>query len=279
MMNLATPMLDDTPLSGTEELFAERVRNFVAEWCGYAPRPAAMQHFREVLARRRGDRTHEEYWQILQRSVLADGEMQLLVEDLLNHSTVCGRTPPHFDALRRRVLPALAASGRTLRLVSLGCSTGEEVYTLALAAVEVFGIVDEPRIEIVGLDLSRRALAVAKTGVYTSPSLRELTPAQREYGFIRQGDKFTVRPEISRIVRFAQHNIMTPLPLVGVDAIFCRNVLIYFSTAATNVVHGHIRNALVPGGWLFLGPTESAPYPRESFESVAFAETRIYRRR
>jgi len=131
----------------------------------------------------------------------------------------------------------------------------------------------------VGLDLSSRALTVARAGVYPAASLRELSAAQQERGFVRQADGFHVRPEVSRLVRFAQHNLMSPLPLVGVDAIFCRNVLIYFSPSSANLVLGHIRDALAPKGWLFLGPTESAPNQREWFEPVAFAETLTYRRR
>jgi len=278
-MIAAAPMLEDSLPVGPDELFAERVRTLVAERCGFAPRPAAMQNLRIALTQRRAGRTNEEYWQLLQSSSSSEDELQQLVEDLLNHNTECGRTPPHFEVLRQRVLPALASVERTVRFASLGCSTGEEAYSLALTAVEAFGTIGGPAVEIVGLDLSQRALAVARAGVYPASSLRELTAAQRERGFVRQSDGFHVRPEISRLVRFAQHNLMSPLPLVGVDAIFCRNVLIYFSPTSANLVLGHIRDALAPRGWLFLGPTEAAPQQREWFEPVIFAETLTYRRR
>ena len=78
---------------------------------------------------------------------------------------------------------------------------------------------------------------------------------------------------------FLQHNLMRPLPLVGVDAIFCRNVLIYFNTDSAQQALGHIRAALAPGGWLFLGPSESALHLREWFEPVPTADTILYRRR
>jgi len=277
-MIAAESIIEDSVPAGPDELFAERVRTLVAERCGFAPRPAAMHNLRIVLNQRRAGRTHEEYWQLLQPSSSGD-EFQQLVEDLLNHSTECGRTPPHFDVLRQQILPAFATVERTVRFASLGCSTGEEAYTLALAAVETFGTLGGPNVEIVGLDLSRRALAVARSGEYPPASLRELSEAQRERGFLRQPDGFRVRPEISRLVRFAQHNLMSPLPLVGIDVIFCRNVLIYFSPSSANVVLSHIRDALTPKGWLFLGPTEALPQQRDWFEPVIFAETLTYRRR
>ncbi|MBK8478711.1 MAG: protein-glutamate O-methyltransferase CheR [Opitutaceae bacterium] len=277
-MTSAPPMEDLQPATA-EALFAERVRALVADRCGYAPRPASMAPLAAALVRRRRGRSHEDYWDALQGAAPGGGELQLLVEDVLNHDTVCGRIPPHFETLGRHVLPALARLGRPLRLASLGCSTGEEVYTMAITAAEIFGLNGSPAVEIVGLDLSARVLEVARAGIYQSSSLRELSPAQRQCGFIRQADGFHVRPEIAQRVRFLQHNIMQPLPLVGLDAVFCRNVLIYFNPDSAQQVLGHIRAALAPGGWLFLGPSESALHLREWFEPAAFAETMLYRRR
>ncbi len=273
------PPIADLPPATAEALFAERVRALVAARCGYAPRPAATPHLVAALVRRRCGRSHEAYWNALQVVDSGSGELQLLVEDLLNHETVCGRIPPHFETLARHVLPALARLGRPLRLASLGCSTGEEVYTMAITAAEVFGGNETPAVEIVGLDLSGRVLNVARAGIYQLSSLRELSPAQRDRGFLRQADGFHVRPEIARGVRFLQHNLMQPLPLVGIDAVFCRNVLIYFNPDSAQQVLGHIRASLAPGGWLFLGPSESALHLREWFEPAAFAETMLYRRR
>ena len=273
------PLIEDLQPATAEALFAERIREMVAERCGYAPRPAAMPYLVATLARRRRDRSLEDYWNALQAAGSGSGELQLLVEDLLNHDTVCGRVPPHFETLGRHVLPALARLDRPLRLASLGCSTGEEVYTMAITAAETFGDSGSPAVEIVGLDLSARVLNVARAGIYQLSSLRELSPAQRERGFVRQADGFHVRPEIARGVRFLQHNLMQPLPLVGLDAVFCRNVLIYFNPDSAQQVLGHIRASLAPGGWLFLGPSESALHLREWFEPAAFAETMLYRRR
>lgn len=273
------PLLEDLPPATAEALFAERVRTLVADRFGYAPRPAATPHLVAALVRRRCGRSHEAYWSALQVEGSGSGELQLLVEDLLNHDTVCGRIPPHFETLGRQVLPALARLDRPLRLASLGCSSGEEVYSMAITAAETFGVNGSPAVEIVGLDLSARVLNVARAGIYQLASLRELSPAQRELGFLRQADGFHVRPEIARRVRFLQHNIMQPLPLVGLDAVFCRNVFIYFNTDSARQVLGHIRASLAPGGWLFLGPSESAQHLREWFEPAAFAETMLYRRR
>ncbi len=273
------PEIDDLQPAAAEALFTERVRTLVAERCGFAPRPAASPQLAAALGRRRRGRSQEDYWEALRAADAANSELQLLVEDLLNHDTVCGRIPPHFEMLGRQVLPTLAQLDRPLRLASLGCATGEEAITLAITAAETFGLHGAPAVEIVGLDLSSRALGVARVGRYRLSCLRELSPAQRELGFIRQTDGFHVRPEIARRVRFLQHNLMQPLPLVGLDAVFCRNVLIYFNPDSARQVLRHIWDALAPGGWLFLGPSESALHLREWFEPVPFAETMVYRRR
>lgn len=272
-------MIEELQPATAEALFAERVRALVAARCGFAPRPAAMPDLVAALVRRRGARSPDNYWSALQAEHSGSGELQLLVEDLLNHDTVCGRIPPHFETLGRDVLPALARLDRPLRLASLGCSTGEEAYTMAITAAETFGENGSPAVEIVGLDLSARVLEVARAGIYPLSSLRELSPDQRERGFIQRTDGFHVRREIARRVHFLQHNLMQSLPLVGIDAIFCRNVLIYFNTDSVQLVLGHIWDALAPGGWLFLGPSESALHLRERFEPVLFAETMVYRRR
>ncbi len=273
------PMIEAVQSATAEVLFAERVRALVADHCGYAPRPAAMPILVAALARRRGARTHEEYWDDLRAAESGQGELQLLVEDLLNHDTVCGRIPPHFEALGRQVLPALARRGKALRLASLGCSTGEEAYTMAIVAAESLGAEGASAVEILGVDFSARVLAIARAGVYQRSSLRELSPAQRELGFIRQDDGFHVRPSIANRVRFLQHNLMPPLPLVGLDAVFCRNVLIYFNSEAAQRVLVQIWAALAPGAWLFLGPSESALHLREWFEPVPSTDTIFYRRR
>lgn len=272
-------LIEDPQPATAEALFAERVRALVAARCGYAPRPAATPQLVAALARRRCGRAPEDYWHALQVEGSGSSELQLLIEDLLNHDTVCGRIPPHFETLGAQVLPALAHLGRPLRLASLGCSTGEEAYTMAITAAETFGDDGPPAVEIAGLDLSARVLEVARAGIYQLSSLRELSPAQRQRGFLQRADGFHVRPEIARGVRFLQHNIMQPLPLLGLDVVFCRNVLIYFNTDSAQQVLGQIRDSLAPGGWLFLGPSESALHLREWFEPAPFAETLLYRRR
>ena len=262
-----------------EEFFAERVRALVESRCGYSPRPAARPLMVAAIARHRAGRSFDAYWEVINDPRNGAAELQGLVEDILNHETVCGRNPPHFEALALRVLPELRRFDRPVRIASLGCSTGEEVYSLAITAAETYGVAGGPVVEIAGLDLSARVLAVARAGLYRPASLRELTPAQRELGFVPHPDGFQVRPSVARHTRFLQHNLMDPLPLVGLDVVFCRNVLIYFNIASARRVLANIRDALAPGGWLFLGPSESALHLRDWFEPVPCAETMLYRRR
>ncbi|MEY2877917.1 MAG: hypothetical protein RLZZ15_297 [Verrucomicrobiota bacterium] len=270
-----------------DESFVRRVRELLAGRYGYAPRDAALPHMIRVVETRRGALAAEDYWTLLQTSDAADSESRQLLEDLLNHETEFGRTPPHFAALRETILPALLRaraaaepSGRRIRLASLGCSTGEEAYTLAATAALLTRPAPPP-IEVVGLDLSRRALATARAATYRADALRELDASTRDFLFEpRAADAtYRVRPALAERVRFAPHNLLTPLPLAAVDVIFCRNVLIYFGAEHTRLVLGHIRDALAAGGWLFLGHAESALAQRDWFEPVSFPDTLVYRRR
>jgi chemotaxis protein methyltransferase CheR len=189
-----------------------------------------------------------------------------LLEELLSAvlvgETFFFREPAHFrlvsDAARARLL----AGRRTLSAWSAGCSSGEEAYslgaTLLAAAVEQIGAEGPGRggilVDVLGTDLSARALARARAGTYGKWSQREAGPMLHPIG-VTTGDTLRVRDELRRIVRYERRNLLDPppRPLGGFDIVMCRNVFTYLHAEAAGRVARHLRDALAPGGLLIVG--------------------------
>jgi chemotaxis protein methyltransferase CheR len=167
------------------------------------------------------------------------------------------RAVAQVEIFRGQVLPALGAPGRPLALVSAGCATGEEAWTLAILAARA----GRPA-RVLGLDLSRPALDQAQAARYRlgpPDALREVPEADRALLDIADG-WFEPVASLRPAVAFQRANLMQPgLPAGGIDAIFCRNVLFYLTAEARALVLRSLAEALRPGGALVLGPTDSPP--------------------
>ncbi len=240
----------------------DRAREFLVERFGFWIRDAWLDQLQtRILARMDASGTgqFEAYWSRLQFAAGRHGEAQKLAEELCIHETHFNRTSGHFDMLRAQVLPALSKGrpGKKIRLASLACSTGEEAYTLAMTACEALSGADSNVVEVSGLDLSLHALDAAREARYGEFQLRDLHPARRDRWFIREEKLWSPKPELRRLVRFHQHNLVEPLPMAGLDVIFCRNVLIYFRPELVRRLIEEFHAALNPGGWLFLGHADS----------------------
>jgi chemotaxis protein methyltransferase CheR len=157
-----------------------------------------------------------------------------------------------------------AAAERGIRVWSVGCSTGEEVYSLGLLATEALGT--DPPIEILGTDLSLSALASAEQGLYRARSMRLVDRERRRRWFVQDGEGLRVGRDLRRLARFARHNVILdgyPPDREGpFDLIVCRNILIYFESTAVLRIVNSLPQALAPGGRLLLGTVDrlgSAP--------------------
>ncbi|TAD87785.1 MAG: methyltransferase [Alphaproteobacteria bacterium] len=202
-------------------------------------------------------------------------EWVALVEMLTVHETYLYREPAQLALLQRSLVERLGtARERRLCLWSAGCSTGEEVWTLcilALSAMVEAGLAREsgreirldPRwqLEVVGTDISRQVLGVAKAGVYPMGDLsafRALPPGMER--FFPEGEARNtrrVRDDLRAFVRFAHGNLVRdPPPVAQADAVLCRNVLIYFPDLVRAAVQRRLVSALAPGGLLALGGTD-----------------------
>lgn len=194
------------------------------------------------------------------------------------------RDQRQHEAFERRVLPELlvsaARAGRPVRLWSAGCATGEEPYSLAMAAAAQGA--RPGAVELWATDLNPAAIATAQRGIYAPKRLAGLTERQLHRYFRPVDGHWRVADALRAMVRFEAHNLAAPAwPQVApraLDAIFCRNVLIYFDAGGIERVLARFHEALRPGGWLFLGYSESLLQEKLGFELVDLEGTFAYRR-
>lgn len=186
-------------------------------------------------------------------------EMQRMLDLLTTHETYFFREPRHFSYFADVVLPALAP-GAPLRVWSAASSSGEEAWSLAMVLMDRLG--KSATWEILASDISRSVLAQAKSGIYPTARLDGLP---REYlaryclrGVDSKAGTIRIAPPLRSHVHFAQINLNAPLTAVGeFEVIFLRNVLIYFDAATKRAVVDRLLQQLRPGGWLFVGHSET----------------------
>jgi len=188
-------------------------------------------------------------------------EVTALLKDLLISVTNFYRDKKAFDIIETEVLPMLL-KGRTaekdLRIWVAGCATGEEAYSLAILCAELTsGFIDGPKVQIFATDIDEAAIAHAREGLYTLNDVADVSPERLRRYFNKEGDTYRIRREIREILMFANHNFLKDPPFSHLDLISCRNVLIYLNHVAQERVTETFHFALNPGGYLFLGSSES----------------------
>lgn len=187
---------------------------------------------------------------------------QRVVEALLNNETYFFRDRAPFDTLQRHALPELAqnrAKNKRLRIWSAGCSTGQEVYSLAMLFAE------EPEtwrgwtVDILGTDVSSSCIDRSRTGAYSQFEVqRGLAITQMIKWFEETAEGWRAVEALRKPVRFQAHNLLEPAPHPGeFDIILCRNVLLYLSPEKKTLAFERIAGALAPDGWLMLGAGET----------------------
>jgi two-component system CheB/CheR fusion protein len=188
-------------------------------------------------------------------------EAQALCNDVFIHVTEFFRNPDVFDALKKQVFPELVRrhrDGSGIRVWVPGCSTGQEVFSLAICLLEVLGEeVGKLRVQIFGSDISAGAIETARAGLYSEESLRELSPARRERFFTPTDGGYRIAKSIRDLCVFVKHDLARDPPFAKVDLISCRNVLIYFGANLQQRTVQHFHYCLNPEGFLVLGHTEA----------------------
>jgi chemotaxis protein methyltransferase CheR len=224
-----------------------------------------------------------DYYHYLRSHPRRDSELDELVRHLTNNETYFFREPHHFEIVVRHVVPELvpALRNRPLRVLSAGCSSGEEPYTLAIAlhdsGLELRGI----RWEIDACDLNRDRLARAREAGYDGGALRCCSEEALRRCFEERDGRRVLRERYRRNVRFFEANLATATT-VGrppYDIVFCRNLLIYFDDAGFDRAVRVLARVLAPGGYLFLGHSESLIDRSDEFAPVWLEGAMVYRKR
>jgi two-component system, chemotaxis family, CheB/CheR fusion protein len=173
------------------------------------------------------------------------------------------RDPETFDILAETVVKTIVAErgeNQPIRVWVAGASTGEEAYSLAILFAEAFDRARRwPNFKLFATDVEQQNVEVGGAGVFSEAITAELSPERLERFFYKRGNHFVVKNEIRQSIVFAKHNLLEDPPFTRMDLVSCRNLLIYFRTQAQERALRRIQYALAPGGFLFLGPSETWP--------------------
>lgn len=234
-------------------------------------RDALVQHALEQLAKRQ--LPAGEYLDSLTRGADGDTELESIVRELTVGETYFFRGP-HFATIRNIILPELVARRGheprpSLRVLSAGCASGEEAYSLAMTLIDALPDLERWNVRILGLDINTAFLRRAQVGAYRPWSFRGVDARIQDRYFEEHDGVFALDPLVKERVQFRYANLaMDPLPapslgLVGMDVILCQNVVYYFEPEAKLRVAEKLARMLTPSGYLLFGPADllDAPLP------------------
>jgi len=225
----------------------------------------------------------DDYYRMLETD---EAEFKELMNLVTINETSFFRFPAQFDALRDRVIPEILENkpsiSKSFRVWSAGCSTGEEPYTVGMSLLDAQLAERGFRPEVLGTDVSTAALDRAREGVYQARSIENLSIEHRRRYFEQLGRSIRVAEPVRDLVEFSYHNLIKePYPLVLMgnwDVIFCRNVTIYFRLESTRRVVHNFFDSLNPGGYLFIGHSETLTSVSDRFEVVENDGVFLYRK-
>lgn len=270
------------------ELFSKYIENHMGL---YFPQERAGD-LEMALRRAAPELGHEDPEECIRSLLLAPAEgekIEVLASHLTVGETYFFREEKTFDILKERILPDLIRarreSCRHLRIWSAGCATGEEPYSIAILLHSMLPDFREWIISILATDINPAFLRKAASGIYGQWSFRNTPTMFRERYFRKVAkDRFEVFPDIKKRVSFQLHNLSGDIcPSLtnganGLDIIFCRNVLMYFSRRVQEEVSEKLNKSLVEGGWLAVSPVEMSANLFSSFTRADFPGVSLYKK-
>lgn len=227
-----------------------------------------------------------DYYRYLRYCDADQAEFQRLVEALTTNETYFFREFPQLQGFADEALPVItdakrAAGDYTLSVWSAACSTGDEPYTLAIILRECLDDFAKWRIRVLASDIDTQVLATARRGAYAQRSVKDVPAAYLRKYFQADREEYLVAPSLKAMVDFQHLNLVDRAAMRrqrNFDFIFCRNALIYFDEASCRQVLSSFYDALVPGGYIFLGHSESVGRISAAYEMVRLGDTITYRR-
>ncbi|EKD27898.1 MAG: hypothetical protein ACD_79C00504G0004 [uncultured bacterium] len=230
-------------------------------------------------------KTFDDFYDYL-KSVKGKKLLKEIIDEVIVGETYFFRNIPQLDLLKEKILPALIAAKRsagvnTIKIWSAGCSTGEEVYTLAMLIYENIPTANLWDIKIAGTDINEKSLKTAMDGVYKGARpQRHLDEEILKKYFDVTGQEYVVKPKLRSISGFQYNNLakLDPPPLIDPDIIFCRNVTIYFDNDVTRKIINNFYEVLHDGGYLFLGHSETIWKICPKFKILDFPKGFVYQK-
>jgi chemotaxis protein methyltransferase CheR len=266
----------------------DREFRFLASFLSRETGIVLSEHKREMMCgrlvkrlRALGLRSFEQYCELLQGPDGHD-EVEHVVNAITTNITQFFREPHHFDQIRRDLfVPRLSQSPRhpRIRIWSAGCSSGEEPYSIAMVMADALHPVEAWDALILATDIDTNMLARGSKGEYDAEAVRSVPETYRKR-FVRRvpthPDRVQMADELRRLIRFKRLNLHESWPMKGrFDAIFCRNVAIYFDKPTQRGLFNRYADALQLGGYLYLGHAESLIGVSDRFE---VADKTVYRK-
>jgi len=205
-----------------------------------------------------------------------------VIDAMTTNETMWFRDVYPFEILKKELIPELAKNKAPIKIWSAASSTGQEAYSISMTTTEFQqsnpGVLSS-NVEIVGTDISQTVVNKAKLGRYDELSVvRGLSPERRDKFFSKKDDQWAINADIMRRTRFTELNLLNNYSLLGkFDIIFCRNVLIYFSSEMKKDILERMAEILKPGGTLILGGSESPTGYTKKFAMVRYPDGVVYR--
>ncbi|GAB2574547.1 CheR family methyltransferase [Gracilibacillus alcaliphilus] len=223
---------------------------------------AQMKRRLTSLCNKRGFASFGPYFQAINKD-------QQLLQEFLDKVTInvseFYRNPSRWNVLEKKILPELKKKRSKIRIWSAACSTGEEPYTLAIIANQLWPLA---QIEITATDIDPNVLARAKQGIYKDRALQEVPDSIKKKYFHQEGQTFKVDDKLKQTITFQKHNLLADKYPSNMDLIVCRNVLIYFTEEAKHTIYHNFSKALAKDGVFFVGSTEQIFSPEQYDFSV-----------
>ncbi len=281
---MITPHAQDPELT-TEEF--QLFREFIHEKAGMFFADNKMYLIKNRLAKRireLGISSYKDYFYRVKYDVTMK-EFNQLMDLVTTNETSFFRNPPQLKSFAEEVLPLVikekieSKAPKVLKMWSAGCSTGEEPYTLGIIASEHLRGIPGWRVEITASDISEQVLSAARKGIYHEMTLRTTPADLKQKYFTAEDGRYRINPDIKGMVRFGHLNLNDIRRMSmhsGMDFIFCRNVMIYFSDEVKKQIVRGFYNSLRPGGYFYIGHSESLHGISKAFKLVYFRHALAY---
>lgn len=244
----------------------DRFREFSARQFGLQFDDLKLALLRDVLQRRSAENALpvDRYLALLESGDVRHDELRDLARELTVGETYFFRNVEQFHALREVVLAErlrAQSNHRKLRILSAGCASGEEPYSIATVIRDTLPTASGWEVDILAVDVNHAALEKARCARYSSWSLRQASDEIRDRWFREEAHQLVLDESIRRMVRFEEKNLVSDDPALwaaeAYDVVFCRNVVMYLTPENAQVVINRITGSLTPGGFLFLGHAET----------------------